>query len=76
MFKPEDFELTLESELKLRMMKDEIDRCSDVKQIKEITKSLLSLLMHYQRIIHNVLKYQVQKNLSDYSETLDELFKE
>ena len=75
MFNPEDFELTLESKLKLRMMGDEIDKCTDIKQLKEITKSLLSLLMHYQRIIHNVLKHQVQKNLSDYSETLEDLFK-
>lgn len=75
MFNPEDFELTLESKLKLRMMGDEIDKCTDIKQLKEIAKSLLSLLMHYQRIIHNVLKHQVQKNLSDYSETLEDLFK-
>ena len=46
MFKPGDFDLTLEAELKLRVVTDEIDECTDVEALRENLKASSKLLMH------------------------------
>ena len=66
MFKPGDFELTLEAELKLRVVNDEIDECSDIDALRENLKASSSLLMHYQQIINSMLLEQINKDLEDF----------
>jgi hypothetical protein len=66
MFKPGDFDLTLEAELKLRVVTDEIDECTDIKALQENLKASSSLLMHYQQIINRMLLEQINKDLEDF----------
>lgn len=66
MFKPGDFDLTLEAELKLRVVNDEIDECSDVEALRENLKASSGLLMHYQQIINRMLLEQINKDLEDF----------
>jgi len=66
MFKPGDFDLTLEAELKLRVVNDEIDECSDIEALRENLKASSGLLMHYQQIINRMLLEQINKDLEDF----------
>jgi len=70
MFKPEDFNLPLESELKLRVLTDEIDECDDVTVLRSNLKDMAKLLMNYQNILNRVLKEQITKNLEDFEKML------
>ena len=64
MFKPEDFELTLETKLKLRVLTDDIDKCSDVEVLRNNLKEVTTLLVRYQRIINGILKRQIEDEVS------------
>ena len=66
MFKPGDFDLTLEAELKLRVVTDEIDQCTDHEVMRENLKASSKLLMHYQQIINRMLLDQINKDLEDF----------
>ena len=66
MFKPGDFDLSLEAELKLRVVTDEIDECTDVEALRENLKASSRLLMHYQQIINRMLLEQINKDLEDF----------
>jgi hypothetical protein len=66
MFDKEDFELTLESQLKLRVFRDEISKSDDVEALRENLINVTELLVHYQHILNSVLKKQLEnesKNL-------------
>mgnify|MGYP003118889640 CR=1 FL=1 len=63
MFKPEDFELPLEKVLKLRVITDEVDECSDVDVLRESLKEVSKLLMRYQHLLATVLKGQVMADI-------------
>ena len=73
MFKPEDFELTLETLLKLRVVNDDIDKCTDVEALREQLKNSVKLLMSYQQIIKSVLREQITKDLTDFGVILKDL---
>ena len=66
MFKPGDFDLTLEAELKLRVVTDEIDECTNIESLRENLKNASKLLMHYQQIINRMLLEQINKDLEDF----------
>ena len=73
MFKPEDFELPLEQKLKLRVVNDDIDKCTDIEALRENLKSSTRLLMNYQRIIHAMVKEQIEKDLADFGIEIKQL---
>jgi|9_EtaG_2_1085328.scaffolds.fasta_scaffold01778_1 hypothetical protein len=60
MFNKEDFELSLETELKLRVFKDEISTATDVEALKENLINVTELLVHYQQLLNVVLKKQLE----------------
>jgi len=60
MFNKEDFELSLETELKLRVFKDEINTATDVEALKENLINVTELLVHYQQLLNVVLKKQLE----------------
>jgi len=64
MFVPEDFQLSLESQLKLRVIRDEVDQCKDVTVLQEQLKSATELMMKYQTILNRVLREKISENLS------------
>lgn len=66
MFKPEDFELSLETLLKLRVVNDDIDKCSDIEALKKQLKDSVKLLMNYQQIVQTMIKEQITKDLTDF----------
>lgn len=72
MFTPEDFQLSLESQLKLRVINDEVDACKDVLILQEQLKASSELMMRYQTILNRILKEQVLKNLTDFTDKIKE----
>ena len=71
MFKPEDFQLTLEAQLKLRVVNDDIDKCTDVEALRKNLKDATKLLMNYQQIINRLMAEMITKDLEDYSKLLE-----
>lgn len=63
MLKKEDFELTLEEQLRLRVIKDEITACSDFDKLKEHFLDTVELMMKYQHILNRLLKEQLHLNM-------------
>ena len=63
MLKKEDFELTLEEQLRLRVIKDEITTCSDIDKLKEHFLDTVELMMKYQHILNRLLKEQLYLNM-------------
>ena len=64
MFEPEDFQLSLESQLKLRVIRDEVDECRDMKELQEQLKAATELMMKYQTILNRILREKITENLA------------
>lgn len=56
MFKPEDFNLSMEKELKLRVIYDDIEACSEITTLQNSLKQVTSQLMQYQQLLDATLR--------------------
>ena len=65
MFEPEDFELKLEAQLRLRVIFDEIEQCNDTKTLQESLKNVTALFMKYQHLLNTVIAKQMEQNISE-----------
>ena len=68
MFKPEDFNLPMESSLRLRVMADEIDACKNVEELQTQLKSILRLTMLYQHMLNEIVKRQLSGEIEKFEE--------
>jgi len=50
-FKESDFQLPLEKELRLKVIKTEIEQCNDTEALKEQLSSCADSLMRYQHLL-------------------------
>lgn len=69
MFEPEDFELKLEAQLRLRVIFDEIEQCDDTKTLQESLKNVTALFMKYQHLLNTVIAKQMEQNISELLKT-------
>ena len=69
MFEPEDFELKLEAQLRLRVIYDEIEQCNDTKTLQESLKNVTALFMKYQHLLNTVIAKQMEQNISELLKT-------
>ena len=65
MLKSEDFQLGLEQELRLRVIKDEIDECTDQEALKQNLKNCTELIMKYQHLLAAMLREKLSESLKD-----------
>jgi hypothetical protein len=56
MFKPEDFHLSIEKELKLRVIKDDIEGCTEITTLQNSLKQVTEQLMKYQQLLDATLR--------------------
>ena len=56
MFKPEDFQLSMEKQLKLRVIKDEVGQCRDVEALQKNLMAVAEQLMKHQQLLDATLK--------------------
>tara|TARA_B110000003_G_C16203774_1_gene360437 strand:- start:101 stop:331 length:231 start_codon:yes stop_codon:yes gene_type:complete len=76
MFEPEDFEVPLEKQLRLRVILDEIEHCTDVKVLQENLKNCTQTLLSYQHILAKVTERQLKEEIKLFAgiiDTTDEL---
>lgn len=66
MFNPEDFELPLERELRLKVINNEIDECKDVKILCEQLKVCAKSLMTYQHLLGKAIEKLLESELVDW----------
>ena len=63
MFKPEDFELSLEKQLKRKVINDYIESCSDVETLQNSLKAVTEQLMKYQQLLDVTLRQVLDAEL-------------
>ena len=76
MFKPEDFEVPLEKQLKMRIVYDEIDNCEDIKELKEQLKACAEQLMKYQHLLSVALRNQLVAELEKWDTAASKIVRE
>jgi len=62
MFEETDFEIPLEKQLRLRIINEEIDACTDIEALRENLKQCVKSLQTYQHLLNETLKKQLQHN--------------
>ena len=73
MLKPEDFEIGLEQQLRLRVINDEINQCSDIDVLKDSLKNCTELIMKYQQILNSILKEKIEQDLAGFEDVVKKL---
>ena len=72
MLTPEHFELPPEREFMLVKVKQEIEDCSDVKELREDLKQLVDQNAKYQHLISKLLEDQIKKDFTDFVDYIKE----
>ena len=63
MFNSEDFELPIEKALRMRVIKDEIEKCEDIQEMRKQLVNCAESLMRYQHLLAVVLEDSLKKEL-------------
>jgi len=63
MFSKEDFELPMEKSLKMRVITDEINNCTDVEELRRQLITCAETLMRYQHLLAVVVEDSLKKEL-------------
>lgn len=66
MFNPEDFELPLEKELRMRTISTEVNECTDIDRLKENLIQCATTLMKYQHLVTKIVERQLLADLKDF----------
>ena len=70
MFKPEDFEIPLEKQLRLRVIDKEIDECNDIEELKGQLKQCVKQLANYQHLLGKACEYNLEAFMTDRLSTM------
>lgn len=62
-FSKEDFELPMEKSLRMRVIADEINNCSDVDELRKQLITCAESLMRYQHLLAVVIEDSLKKEL-------------
>ena len=76
MFEPTDFKLSLEKELKMRVIIDEIEHCEDINALQEQLKQCAKSLMTYQHMLGEVIKRQITSDLENWAPEISKIVSE
>lgn len=73
MFLESDFQLSMEKELRLVTMKSEIDKCDDLKVLRNSLMETITSLMKHQQLLSIVLARQIQDDIAKIKEATKKL---
>ena len=76
MLKHEDFQIPLEKQLKLRLVFDDVEKCTDVKILRIVLKEVSQQLMQYQHLLGKVLEEQLMSELEKWDIQASTIVKE
>ena len=65
MLSPDAFELSMEAQLKMRVITDEVENCTNIDELREQLIASAKLIMHYQQMLNSILKEVIDKDLND-----------
>ena len=65
MFDPGDFELSMESQLRLRVINDDIKACTSVETLQTNLKDAVRLTMQYQQMLQRLLERTILRDLDE-----------
>lgn len=65
MFNKEDFEISIEKELRLRMVNDEINQCDNVEELRKQLINVTRLFTQYQHLLEIAVKQLMVQNISN-----------
>ena len=65
MLGPDAFELSMEAQLKMRVITDEIENCTNIDDLKEQLLASAKLVMRYQQMLNSVLKEVIELDLAN-----------
>ena len=66
MFDEEDFKIPIESSLRLRVISDEIDNCTDLEGMRKQLKDCVRMTMQYQNMLTKVVERGIMRDLEDW----------
>lgn len=76
MFEPSDFKLSLEKELKLRVIEDEVEHCEDIKALREQLIVCAKSLMTYQHMVGEIVKREITRDLQIWAPEVSKIVNE
>jgi len=76
MLTEEDFKVPLEKQLKMRLLYDEINNCSDVTQLQDNLKACAEALMHHQHLLSVLCRQQLMQELEKWDSEASKIIKE
>ena len=65
MLNPDAFELSMEAQLKMRVITDEVENCTNMDELKEQLLASAKLIMRYQQMLNSILKEVIERDLAD-----------
>ena len=71
MLEPQDFELSLEKQLRLRVIKTEIDECTDIKALQENLKTCAESLMKFQNLATKLAEKQMHSLMGEFLDKMN-----
>ena len=66
MFKKEDFELSMEKELRLRVVNDEINHCDNIDELRKQLINVTRLFAQYQHLLEIAVKQLITSDLESH----------
>ena len=66
MFKPSDFEISLEKRLRLKLINDEINNCNNIEELRTQLISLIKQHVQYQQLLEVAVKQLVAYDNESY----------
>ena len=70
MLEPEFFELTLEKELRMKVIEKEVQECNDIEVLKTNLLTCAESLMRFQHLTTKLIEQQLQKDMTDFFSTM------
>ncbi len=70
MLSQEDFELPLEKQLRMRVISQEIDECTDVDALRENLKTCAESLMRFQHLCARMAEQQLKGFMDEFLDTM------
>ena len=71
MLNEEDFKLPLEKQLRMRVISQEIDQCSDVEVLRENLKTCAESLMRFQHLCARMAEQQLKGFMNEFLDTMN-----
>jgi hypothetical protein len=71
MLEPDFFKLTLEKELRMKVIEKEIQECNDIEVLRTNLLTCAESLMRFQHLTTKLVEQQLHKEMTDFFSTID-----